>query len=188
MTGYRYRVEILHLLVSPGHAYFGRPQDGPTPVETTDADEVRVVADKGIVGDRFFDKAAHLDAGVTFLSVEALQKAAADLGVAPFDPLATRRNVVLRGADLASLLGQHFALDCGDGPVCFRGGRPASPCAWMDVVLADGAHAALRGRGGLRCRPLTSGTLRRGPAVLQSPVPLDPIKAGEATGRRRPLP
>ena len=40
------------------------------------------------------------------------------------------------------------------------GGRAANPCRWMDVVLAPGAHRGLRGRGGVRCRPLTDGVLR----------------------------
>src|SRR4051795_12217535 len=37
---YRYDVEVLHLLVSPGHAYFGRARDGAADVATADADRV----------------------------------------------------------------------------------------------------------------------------------------------------
>jgi hypothetical protein len=48
----------------------------------------------------------------------------------------------------------------------------------MNEVLAPGAHAAMRGRGGIRCRALSGGLLHRGPAVLVSPVPLDPVEAG----------
>ncbi|KAE8766029.1 MOSC domain-containing protein [Georgenia thermotolerans] len=181
---YRYDVEILHLLVSPGHAYFGRARDGAADVPTTDADRVEVVAGKGIVGDRFFGKAAHMDAAVTLLAVEGLEAMAAELGTAAFDPLLTRRNVVLRGAQLPPLLGEEFALESGESSVRLRAGRPANPCAWMDQVLAPGAHAAMRGRGGVRCRPLSDGVLHRGPAVLVSPVPLEPERAGEAVWRR----
>ncbi|MHA7189720.1 MOSC domain-containing protein [Arthrobacter sp. MDT2-16] len=180
---FRYDVEILHLLVSPAHAYFGRARDGAADVVTTDAGTVEVVAGKGIVGDRFFGKAAHMDAAVTVFAVESLEAIAAELGVAPFDPLLPRRNVVLRGADLTPLIGQDFALVSADGSVGFHGGRHAHPCAWMDRVLAPGAHRAMRGRGGLRCRPLDSGHLTRGPAVLVSPVPLDPGAAGRASVR-----
>ncbi|WP_442543510.1 MOSC domain-containing protein [Arthrobacter sp. KN11-1C] len=186
-ASYRYDVEILHLLVSSGHAYFGRARDGAADVPTTDAERVDVVSGKGIVGDRFFGKAAHMDAAVTLIAIESLEAMAAELGVAPFDPLLTRRNVVLRGAHLAPLLGEEFALESGGGgpggfhSVRLRGGRPAHPCAWMDQVLAPGAHAAMRGRGGVRCQPLSDGILHRGPAVLISPVPLDPDKAGTAT-------
>ncbi|MCQ1947217.1 MULTISPECIES: MOSC domain-containing protein [unclassified Arthrobacter] len=174
---YAYDVEILHLLVSPAHAYFGRAKDGAADVVTTDADQAEVVAGKGIVGDRFFGKAAHMDAAVTLFAVESLEAIAAELGADPFDPLLARRNVVLRGAELVPLLGQDFVLESAGGLVEFHGGRQAHPCAWMDQVLAPGAHKAMRGRGGLRCRPLSSGTLHRGPAVLISPVPLDPARA-----------
>lgn len=174
---YRYDVEILHLLVSPTHAYFGRARDGAADVPTTDAATVEVVAGKGIVGDRFFGKAAHMDAAVTLFAVESLEAIAADLATGPFDPLLPRRNVVLRGAELTPLIGQDFALESDGARVEFHGGRHAHPCVWMDRVLAPGAHKAMRGRGGLRCRPLTGGTLHRGPAVLVSPVPLDPDRA-----------
>jgi MOSC domain-containing protein YiiM len=178
---HRYDVEVLHLLVSPAHAYFGRARDGAADVPTTDEDSVELVSGKGIIGDRFFGKAAHMDAAVTLLAVEALDAIAAELGVAPFDPLLARRNVVLRGAHLAPLLGHEFELESGGERVRLRAGRPAHPCAWMDRMLAPGAHAAMRGRGGLRCQPISDGVLHRGPAVLLSPVPLEPQLAGAAT-------
>lgn len=185
---YRYDVEILHLLVSPAHAYFGRARDGAADVPTTDADRAELVAGKGVVGDRFFGRAAHMDAAVTLFAVEALEAIAAELGTDPLDPLRTRRNVVLRGAELHPLVGEEFVLESGGASVRLRGGRPAHPCAWMDEVLAPGAHAAMRGRGGVRCRVLTDGCLHRGPATLLSPVPLDAGRAGEARLRRAPLP
>jgi MOSC domain-containing protein YiiM len=176
---YRYDVVILHLLVSPAHAYFGRARDGAAAVPTTDAAQAEVVAGKGIVGDRFYGKAAHMDAAVTLFAVESLEAIAAGLGTEPFDPLLTRRNVVLRGAQLAPLLGQDFTLESRGSLVEFHGGRHAQPCAWMNEMLAPGAHPAMRGRGGIRCRALSGGFLHRGPAVLVSPVPLDPSRAGE---------
>ena len=178
---YRYEVEVVHLLVSPEHAYFGRAKDGPAEVPSTDAGRVELVAGKGIVGDRFFGKAAHMDAAVTVFAVEALESIAAELGAGPFDPLLTRRNIFLRGAELAPLLGHDFALESGGELVQLHAGRPAHPCAWMDRMLAPGAHKAMRGRGGIRCRVLSDGVLERGPAVLLSPVPLDPERAGEST-------
>ena len=180
---FRYDVDILHLLVSPGHAYFGRARDGAADVATVDADRAEVVAGKGIAGDRFFGKAAHMDAAVTLFSIESLEAIAAELGAAPFDPLLPRRNVVLRGAELTPLIGEDFTLESAGGSVSLHGGRHAHPCAWMDRVLAPGAHQAMRGRGGLRCRPLSSGILHRGPAVLVSPVPLDAARAHVAAVR-----
>jgi MOSC domain-containing protein YiiM len=144
---FRYDVEILHLLVSPAHAYFGRAREGAADVPTTDAETVELVAGKGIVGDRFFGKAAHMDAAVTPISIEALEAMAAELGTPPFDPLLTRRNIVLRGAQLAPLIGGDFVLESRGQEVRIKAGRPANPCTWMDQMLAPGAHKAMRDAG-----------------------------------------
>ena len=131
----------------------------------------------GVVGDRYAGRPAHRDASVTVIAAEPLDALADELGVPPFDPLLTRRNVVLRGADVESLSGETFALDCGEGVVVLRGGRPAHPCRWMDVVLAPGAHRGMRGRGGIRCAPQTGGVLRLGPAVLMTAQPSSSLTA-----------
>jgi MOSC domain-containing protein YiiM len=132
-----------------------------------------------------------MDAAVTIFAVEALEAIAADL-VLPHvpDPLLARRNVVLRGADVNGLRGHEFTIETPDGAgrATLFAGRPANPCAWMDRMIAPGVHAAMRGRGGIRCRVVHDGVLRRGPAVLVSPVPLDAGAAGRAALRARPLP
>jgi MOSC domain-containing protein YiiM len=177
---HRYEVEVVGLLVSPVHRYDGRP-GGVVPAQDGDrVERVEVRAGHGIVGDRYAGRAAHRDAAVTVLAAESVETLAAELGSGPLDPLLTRRNVVLRGAEVEALRGEEFALDCGEGVVALRGGRPANPCAWLDTVLAPGAHRGMRGRGGVRCAPLSDGVLRLGPAVLASAVPLDPARAGEA--------
>ncbi|WP_407320006.1 MOSC domain-containing protein [Isoptericola halotolerans] len=185
MAAFEYPVEIEHLLVSPEHTYFGRPRDGAADVLTSFPDTAQVVAGKGLVGDRFFGKAAHMDAAVTLFAAEALEEIAHELGTGPLDQVLTRRNVVLRGAELAPLVGYDLTIRTGDDSVTLRAGRPAHPCAWMDRMLAPGVHAAMRGRGGVRCTPLTDGLLRRGPAVLVSPLELDPARAGAAVRRPR---
>jgi MOSC domain-containing protein YiiM len=191
-----YPVVLEHLLVSPGHRYFGRPADGPADVPTHDLDRVQVVAGKGLVGDRFFAKAAHMDAAVTLIAAEAIEAVADELDLRDdegrrrvVDPLLTRRNIVIRGVPLDPLRGTDFDIVAADGSrVTLSGRRPAAPCAWMDRVIAPGAHAAMRGRGGLRCVPLTDGELVRGPATLVSPVELDPAAAGLPVRRRTRLP
>ena len=148
---------------------------------------VEVRAGIGILGDRYAGRPAHRDASVTVLAAEAVEALAVELGSGPLDPLLTRRNVVVRGAEVEALRGQRFSLDCGEGAVLLQGGRPANPCAWLDVALAPGAHRGMRGRGGVRCAPLTDGALRLGPAVLRSAVVLDPARAGAAVApARRP--
>lgn len=175
------QLEVVALVISPVHRCEGRPRDGlsaaPAGALPERRREVRVEVGRGIVGDRYFGRAAHAAAAVTVVDVVALEAAADELGVPHFDPALARRNVVLRRVDglplgLEALRGHLLSLDCGDGPVHLAGRRPASPCAWMDVLLAPGAHALLRGRGGLRCEPVGSGVLRVGPAELVvSPAP-----------------
>jgi MOSC domain-containing protein YiiM len=143
-------------------------------------ERLAVRAGFGIVGDRYAGKQAHRDAQVTVLAAESLEALAAELGAGPFDPLLARRNVVLRGVEVEALRGQEFTLDSGEGAVVLRGGRPANPCAWMDVALAPGAHRALRGRAGVRCAALSDGVLRLGAAILTCGIPLDPAEAGAA--------
>jgi len=174
-----YRTEILieRFVVSPIHRYEGRPSDGPVPLaasidETPDA--IAVVAGLGIKGDRFFGRAAHRTAAVTLFAAETLEHLENLLASGPLDPVATRRNIILRGADIDLLTRQPFSIDSGEGPVQFDGQRPANPCGWMNTVLAPGAHKALRGRGGIRSTPTTSGTLRLGRAVLASAIAVPP--------------
>ncbi len=169
------------------HRYDGRPGRSVPHQDGDRATRAEVRAGHGVVGDRYAGRAAHRDAALTVLAVESLEALAAELGVPAFDPLLARRTVVLRGAEVEALRGVEFALDSGEGLVRLRSGRPANPCAWMDVVLAPGAHRGMRGRGGVRCAPLSDGVLRVGPAVLTSAVPLDPARAGEVRRPARPI-
>ncbi|MGB6071525.1 MAG: molybdenum cofactor biosysynthesis protein, partial [Rhodococcus sp. (in: high G+C Gram-positive bacteria)] len=146
---FEYRAEIVQLLRSPTHAYFGRSKDGPAEVATDLPTSVEIAAHKGIRGDRFFGVKAHTEAAVSFLAVEAWEALGDVLGVEVPDPAVARRNVVVRGLELDPLRGLEFELDSGDGWIRFRGGRPAHPCAWMDSMVVDGARKALIGRGGL---------------------------------------
>ncbi|MFE2535797.1 molybdenum cofactor biosysynthesis protein [Streptomyces sp. NPDC059371] len=164
------RVEILQLLVSPVHRFEGRPGDGVPPLPDADlVTTAEVRAGLGIVGDRYFNHPAHRNASVTLMAAERFppgRATEADLGL-------TRRNVLLRGVDIDSLVGATISLDCGTGPVVLAVRSAARPCAWMDATLGPGARRALRDGGGIRCRPLTDGMLAVGPAefAVLEPVP-----------------
>ncbi|MEA9984718.1 MULTISPECIES: MOSC domain-containing protein [Subtercola] len=165
-------VQVAHLFVSPLHRYEGRPSDGPVPLPAGGAEggvaEIALRAHLGVVGDRYFGREAHRSASVTVMAMESLEAVERELQVGhALDPFATRRTVFLRGADVDALARTRFSLDTGAGEVVFQGNRPANPCAWMNVALAEGAHRALRGRGGVRCEPLADGNLTLGPAVLR---------------------
>jgi MOSC domain-containing protein YiiM len=165
-------VEIVELLASPVHRYEGRPADGPAPAPGDELrDELELRAGLGIVGDRFFNQAAHRASSVTIQSIEKLEAVAAELGIPQPTLLQTRRNILLRGVDVDALARTPFSLDSGGGEIQFGDPRPANPCAWMDVAVAPGAHRALRRRGGLRTGPLDDGVLRLGPATLRIPNP-----------------
>jgi MOSC domain-containing protein YiiM len=167
---YTREVEIVMLLASATSRYEGRPSDGPLPAVGPEVREsIEIRAGLGVVGDRYFAKPAHVRASVTVMAAEVFDLVASDLDIHhTLDMAAARRNIVLRGIDVDAMRGQTFSLDTGSGAVLFRANRPANPCAWMDVVLAPGANRALRGRGGMRCEPLSSGTLRVGAATLRT--------------------
>ncbi|MFE6524906.1 molybdenum cofactor biosysynthesis protein [Streptomyces sp. NPDC057794] len=153
-------VEILQLLVSPAHRLAGRPADGPAPGPDDErVPRVEVRDGLGLVGDRYYARPAHRNAAVTMMAAENLPPGA--------DLRHTRRNILLRGVDIDAYTGATVSLDCGTRPVVFAVRRPARPCAWMDVTIGPGAQRALRGRGGVRCTPLSDGVLTVGPAVFR---------------------
>ncbi|MEP6481403.1 MAG: MOSC domain-containing protein [Rhodoglobus sp.] len=170
---YEREVEIVSLLASSLHRYEGRPEDGPRDaVEREQRESIHFRAGLGIVGDRYFGAKAHVSASVTVLAIESLERVAAELHTRALDPADTRRNIVVRGLDIDGLRGAILSIDTGSGAVVLRVNRPANPCAWMDVTLAPGAFRALRGRGGMRCQPLTDGSISVGPAIVRSSLPL----------------
>jgi MOSC domain-containing protein YiiM len=165
---YSYAISIEHIYISPGHNYFGKLKDGPGLHPTNDVEEVEVRAGRGLVGDRYYGVPAHYEAQVTFFAAEVFEALLAEFGRDDLEPILTRRNIVTRGANLNQLIGQEFSIDSGGDPIRFLGTKPCNPCAWMDAMLGQGSHAFLRGRGGLRARILTDGTLRRGLATLST--------------------
>ena len=155
--------EIVQLLASPVHRFVGRPADGPAPAPVGElVDEIQLRAGLGIVGDRYFGRPAHREASVTVIAGESLPPGA---GVAQ-----VRRNILTSGIAVDELVGAVLVLDSGQGPVRLRVNRPAHPCAWMDVTVGPGAWRGLRGKGGVRCTPLTDGILRVGPVEVSVEV------------------
>jgi hypothetical protein len=177
---YEYEAEIVDLVTSPGHSYWFHstdPADGVGPHPTLTHAEVELVAGQGIVGDRFFGRVSRLRSATSFVAAEAVAEVGRELGLA-LDPVLMRRNIVTRGIDLNALRRRRFALRQDGVMLEFEAGGETSPCAWMDWALAPGARDLLRGRGGLRATPLTSGRLRVGPVVLVSPVSLEAGREG----------
>ncbi len=152
-------MKVRHLYISPGHNFFGHHEQPPGENPAVEVAAIQCVAGRGILGDRFLDFKDNYKGQITFFASEVFAEVCRQLGVRDKAPGVTRRNVITAGVDLNSLVGVEFELQS----VRFAGTAECSPCHWMDEAIAPGAEAALQGRGGLRARILTSGTLRVDP-------------------------
>ncbi|MEM1294186.1 MAG: MOSC domain-containing protein [Verrucomicrobiota bacterium] len=148
-------MKILHLYISAAHTYFGHHGKEPGTDPMVEVDQVECVENRGIKGDRFFDHKQDYKGQITFFSKEIYDKLCDQFGVDDKAPTAFRRNVIVEGIDLNSLIGEEFEIQ----GVRFLGTEECKPCYWMDQAFADGAHEALKGNGGLRARILTDGIL-----------------------------
>lgn len=149
-------VEICHLYISPAHNFFGHHGRDPDNYEAVEVPIIECVIGRGIRDDRFFDYREDYKGQITFFALEVFEQLCAALNLHPPSPALLRRNVIVRNADLNALIGRDFEVQ----GVCFRGMEECRPCYWMDRAIAPGAEKFLKGRGGLRARVLTNGTLR----------------------------
>ena len=147
---------IRHLFISPGHNFFGHHGQAAGEHPLCAMSEIECVAEHGVRGDRFFDYGNNYKGQLTFFASEIFDDVCRSLGVQRKSPSIARRNVVTAGIDLNSLIGKTFTVQ----GVEFEGVCECKPCDWMDSAIAPGAEKALQGRGGLRARILSSGTLR----------------------------
>jgi len=152
-------VEIRHLYISDGHNYFGHHGVAAGSHATIEVQAIECVAGHGIRGDRFFDYRDDYKGQITFFSLEVFDELCHAFGLQHGSPAALRRNVIVTGIDLNSLIGETFDVQ----GVTFRGMAECKPCYWMDQAIAPGAEQFLRGRGGLRARILSDGPLRSTP-------------------------
>jgi MOSC domain-containing protein YiiM len=128
------------------------------PMRSVDA--VTVVAGRGLDGDRYFEGAGTFSAkGGTGREITLVDAAALEaVGIAPLE---ARRNVVVRGLDLDSLLDRRFRV----GEVECVGRRRCEPCAHLQRLTRPGVLRALVHRGGLRADVVRGGVLRVGDEV-----------------------
>jgi MOSC domain-containing protein YiiM len=148
------KVESIH--ISPSHNFFGHHGQPAGESPTLDVAEAKLVAGRGIEGDRFFDYRKDYKGQITFFSREVFDQLCATLAVWDKPASVLRRNVVVSGVDLNGLIGKEFTLQ----GVRFEGVCECSPCYWMDQAFHPGAEEALKGHGGLRAKILEDGVLR----------------------------
>jgi MOSC domain-containing protein YiiM len=149
-------MEILHLYISEGHNYVGHHGGPPGEHEIAEVDEVHCVAGQGIEKDRYFSHKDDFKGQITFFADEVYQDLRAHFAGHEVAPSAFRRNVITRGLELNELIGQEFEIQ----GVRFFGTEECRPCYWMDQAFTAGAEEAMQGRGGLRAKIVTDGTLR----------------------------
>lgn len=149
---------IEHIFISAGHNFFGRHGKPAGTHALVEVDQVECVAGCGLRGDRFFEYKPDYKGPVTLFAAEIFADLQRALQLPVAQPSALRRNLIVRGLpDLTTLVGKEFELQ----GVRLFGTEECRPCYWMDTVLAPGTEEWLKGRGGLRCRVLTTGMLRR---------------------------
>jgi MOSC domain-containing protein YiiM len=156
------QIEILEFYISPGHnfkGYHGKPP-GENPVHKPTS--IECVENKGINGDRFFEYKENFNGQITFFEIEVFEAAQEALQCFDSSPEVLRRNVLIKGVDLNSLIDQKFQI----GECIFLGTVECAPCYWMDQAFAPGMEEFLKGRGGLRAKILQSGSLVLGKQEL----------------------
>jgi MOSC domain-containing protein YiiM len=119
-------------------------------------DDAELVAGEGLVGDRMAGLGIP-GTHVTFIGAEGIEAMVAETGI-PLEPHQTRRNILVRGVDVPSLVGRRFQV--GEA-VCY-GVKECHPCNHLESLTAPGVREGLSGRGGLRADVLTGGRIRVG--------------------------
>ncbi|MEP2776380.1 MAG: MOSC domain-containing protein [Luteolibacter sp.] len=149
-------LEVEGIWISPGHDFRGRYGKGRENHGVVGLDEVECVAGRGLVNDRYFDYKEDFKGQVSFFAAEILEELRGKYG--EVEPSALRRNVLVRGGDLATLVGKKFSVQ----GVVFEGSEDCVPCFWMDEAVGEGAEDFLKGgcRAGIRARILTDGKIR----------------------------
>jgi hypothetical protein len=148
-------ITVSRLFISAGHSFFGHHGQGPGNHPMLEVDSLDCVAGQGVRGDRFFGFKEDYKGQITFFSSEVFAALRRELNLPEACPSATRRNVFVQGIDLNTLVGTEFTIQ----GIRLYGVEQCAPCYWMNLALGPGAEQWLKGRGGLRARILTSGTL-----------------------------
>ena len=139
---------------------------------TIEHNSVALEREKGIKDDRFeFGKYP-----ITLFSLEVAKEVCESLSL-ELDIKLFRRNIIVSGVHLNSLIGKRFKI----GEIEFEGLEHCSPCTWMNAVMKKGTFAAMRGRGGLRVKVINGGELSLGNYELTSEQeitsnPITPLK------------
>jgi MOSC domain-containing protein YiiM len=138
-------------------------------------EQVRVVAGRGLEGDRYFDGRGYYSQvppltgrRLTLIEAESLEALARETGIV-LAPHECRRNLVTRGIRLDALIGKRFRV----GTIECYGERLCPPCGYIEELTGKpGLNRGLTDRGGIRAEILLDGAIAIGDAVdLSNIVP-----------------
>ena len=110
---------------------------------------------------------------ITFLPYEVFEKLCAHFDIHEKSAGVLRRNLIVSGVDLLSLIGREFEIQ----GVRLRGTQHCAPCEWMNLAFAPGAEQFLKDNAGLPRPDLDDGIIAVGEArlsILSSPCKRDP--------------
>jgi MOSC domain-containing protein YiiM len=134
-------------------------------------DEARLVAGRGIEGDRYFNGLGTYSPKpdireVTLVEMEVLDAMARGDPPFPGDKVALavgehRRNLTTLGVPLNHLVGKRFRI----GEAVLSGGRMNFPCRYLERLLGKPVYTPLINRSGLNCRIEIGGIIRKGDAI-----------------------
>ena len=153
---------IRQIFISPGHNFVGHYGKPPGTFPLVEVLEVECIAGRGLRGDRYLDFRENYKGQITFFSFEVFEKLCAHFDIQDKPPGVLRRNLIVSGVDLLSLIGREFEIQ----GVKFRGTQHCAPCEWMNLAFAPGAEQFLKDNAGLRAQILSDGMITVGEARL----------------------
>ena len=114
---------------------------------------VEVIANKGIVSDRYFKEDNDKDIQITLIQSENVDYYNQISGT-NFSPTDFRRNIITKGISLNELVGKEILV----GKVKMKAHRLCDPCRYLQELLVQkNLVKKLLNRGGLRCELLNDG-------------------------------
>lgn len=131
-------------------------------------ERVEAIAGRGLRGDRYAEEAGEFSDGtsgerdITLIAAEALERLERDHGI-ELSHLESRRNVLVRGIDVNTLVGRRFRI----GEIECVGNELAEPCSYLQKLTQPGVLRGLVGDGGLR-----GGIVHGGEIAVGDPVEL----------------
>ena len=96
---------IRHIFISPAHNFVGHHGKPPGDSPALDVPEVRLLAGRGIEGDRYLDFKDDYKGQVTFFAWEVYERLCAQFRIHDKSPGVLRRNFITEEVDLNALIG-----------------------------------------------------------------------------------